>query len=400
MAIIGGGYTGLAAARAIARQHAGVAVLEARHIGWGASSRNGGMVLTGLKLGAETLIARYGAEAARRMFEASLLAVDAVEELVRAERIDCQFRRDGHLALAAKPAHFLRFQSTSQTLAREFGHEVEIVGRGDLRAEIGSDIYFGGLVDKASGSINPAQYLAGLARAAQAAGAQLHESTAVEQIERSERRWRLWTARGAVEAAEVLVATSGYTGAVTRSLRRRVVPIGSYVIATEPLPQQLAADVSPRGRMMYDSRHFLHYFRLTPERRLLFGGRARFIPETEITVRQSAELLRREMLRIFPQLHAVVTEYAWGGTVDFAFDTMPHAGCMDGLHYALGYAGHGVALATHLGTQVGEAICRGSAHAGPFATIPFPGAPLGLYWGQPWFLPLVAARYRVLDWIR
>ncbi len=399
VAVIGGGITGLSAARVLAKGGARVAVLEAQTIGWGASSRNGGMVLTGLKLSAATLMARYGRELSRDLFRASLAAVDAVEEVVQLERIDCDFRRDGHLALASKPAHFARFQELASTLARDFGHEVRLVTRADLAQEIGSDAYHGGLVDPASGSINPARYVDGLARAARRAGALLHEATRVDGMQRQGGRWRLSTTRGGIEASEVLVATSGYTGAATPRLRRRIVALGSYVIVTEPLPQPLAHEISPRNRMMYNSRHFLHYFRLTPDRRLLFGGRARFVPETESTVIASAEVLRRGMLEVYPQLSSIRVEYAWGGTLDFAFDTMPHAGRTEDCYYALGYAGHGVALAGLLGARVGEAIAAGGIEANPFARIPFPGAPLGLYWGQPWFLPLVAARYKFLDWI-
>jgi len=399
VAVIGGGITGLSAARVLAKRGVTVAVLEAQTIGWGASSRNGGMVLTGLKLGAAALTARYGVELARQLFKASLDAVDAVEEVVKHERIDCQFRHDGHLALASKPAHYQRFKESADVLAREFGHEVRLVAAADLGDEIGSGAYHGGVIDPASGSINPAQYVAGLARAAQAAGAVLQEATRVNEIGRLGSRWQLSTSRGRIEAANVLVATSGYTGAITPGLRRRIVPLGSYVIVTEPLPEALARELSPRNRMMYSSRHFLHYFRLTPDRRLLFGGRARFVPETPSTVIESAAVLQRGMLEVYPQLRDVRVEYAWGGTLDFAFDTMPHAGRADGCYFALGYAGHGVALATLLGAKVGEAIATGGIDANAFARISFPGAPLGLYWGQPWFLPLVAARYKLLDWI-
>jgi glycine/D-amino acid oxidase-like deaminating enzyme len=372
-------------------------------MGWGASSRNGGMVLTGLKIEAATLLSRYGPEFARELFQASVESVDLVEQLVRSEHIDCQFSRCGHLALASKPAHYAGFERAAGLLAREFNHATRLVPRAALRAELGSDIYHGGMVDEASGGINPAQYVAGLARVAQAAGATLHSEAQVQRLERKGPQWRVATTRGALDAGEIMVATSGYTGAATPALRRRLLPVGSYIIATEPLAEPLARELSPTGRMMYDSRHFLHYFRLTPDRRLLIGGRARFVPETERTVRESAEVLRRGMLAIYPQLRDVRVEYAWGGTLDFAFDTMPHAGSIDGYHYALGYAGHGVALATYLGTKLGNAIGTSSGRSAfegmPFARLPFRGAPLGLQVGKDWVLPLVAAWYKLLDWV-
>ena len=398
MAVIGGGITGLSAALALSRRGASVAVLEAHTIGWGASSRNGGMVLTGLKIDAATLISRYGLVLARELFKASADSVDSVDQLVRSEQIDCQFTRGGHLALASKPAHYVGFERAADLLARDFNHDTRLVPRSELRAELGSVQYFGGLVDEASGGINPAQYVAGLARAARASGAMLRADARVQSMVRQGARWRLTTMRGVIEAADVLVATSGYTGAVTPALRRRLLPIGSYVITTEPLPEALAHELSPTGRMMYDSRHFLHYFRLTADRRLLIGGRARFVPENEHTVRASADVLREGMLSIYPQLRDVRVEYAWGGTLDFAFDTMPHVGRIDGYHYALGYAGHGVALATHLGLAVGEAIGTSALDANPFARLPFRGAPPGLQARKDWVLPLVAAWYRFLDW--
>jgi glycine/D-amino acid oxidase-like deaminating enzyme len=150
--------------------------------------------------------------------------------------------------------------------------------------------------------------------------------------------------------------------------------------------------------MIYDSKNFLYYFRLTPDRRMLFGGRAAFFPETANTVRKSAGILRRGMLGVYPALRDTPAEYAWGGTLDFAFDIMPHAGRLDGLYYALGYAGHGVAMATYLGTKMADVI-SGDPHANPFDGLPFPRAPLGLYNGRPWFLPLAAAWYRLLDWV-
>jgi glycine/D-amino acid oxidase-like deaminating enzyme len=399
VAVIGSGFTGLAAARTLAQRGATVAVLEAETIGWGASSRNGGMVLTGLKVGTGELLARYGRELTRRMFAASVAAIDGVEQIVKEEGIDCDFVRTGHLDVACKPAHFQHFVHAAEVLAKEFNHPVRVVPKSELRSEVGSDLYHGGLVDEASAGINPARYVAGLAAAAQRAGATLQARTRVERVERDGQQFRVSTNRGTLRAREVFVGTSGYTGPATPALRKKVIPIGSYIIVTEPLPESLAQEVSPRNRMIFDSKHFLYYFRLTPDRRMLFGGRAAFFPETASSVRASAEILRRAMLDVYPQLHAVGVEYAWGGTLDFTFDRMPHAGQMDGLHYALGYAGHGVALATYLGTQIARAIC-GEASDNPFADLPFPGAPLGLYNGTPWFLPLVWGWYKFLDWVK
>jgi glycine/D-amino acid oxidase-like deaminating enzyme len=194
------------------------------------------------------------------------------------------------------------------------------------------------------------------------------------------------------------VATSGYTSSATPGLRKKIIPIGSYIIATEQLPESFARELSPRNRMIYDSKYYLYYYRLTPDNRILFGGRAAFFPETKDTIRRSAEILRRGMVEVYPQLRDTKIACAWGGTVDFCFDTMPHAGQIDGIHYALGYAGHGVAMATYLGAKVAEKIC-GSNDESPYAAIPFPGAPLGLYNGRPWFLPFAGAYYKVLDWI-
>jgi glycine/D-amino acid oxidase-like deaminating enzyme len=398
VAIVGGGYTGLAAALALAKRGATVAVLEAQMIGWGASSRNGGMVLTGLKLEASALIARYGRTTAGRLFAASLAAIACVEQIITEEQIACDFTRSGHLLVAYKPAHYGALVHDAELVAREFGHVTHAVPKSELRDEIGSDAYHGGVVDERSAGLQPARYVAGLAQAATRAGAQLCEHAPVERIAREQRLFRLSTPRGTVRADAVFIATSGYTGRATPTLRRRIIPIGSYIIATERLPQALAHELSPRDRMIFDSKHFLYYFRLTPDRRMLFGGRAGFFPETPATVRESAAILRRGMLAVYPQLRDVRVEYAWGGTLDFAFDMMPHAGQLDGLHYALGYAGHGVAMATYLGTKLGQQIA-GEADENPFAGLPFAGAPLGLYRERPWFLPFVGAWYKVLDWI-
>jgi glycine/D-amino acid oxidase-like deaminating enzyme len=402
VAVIGAGFTGLSAARTLAKGGARVAVLEAENVGWGASCRNGGMVLSGLKLGARTLMARYGSEATKRMYAASLESIDCVEEIVRADGIACDFSRSGHLQVACKVKHFAEFRRGAETIEREFGHKLRIVEKNDLATETGSAIYHGGIVDELSAGVNPARYVAGLGCAAAKAGAEIHENTRVTGLERAARDgesgWKVATSRGVLQAKDVLVATSGYTSGITPGLQKRIIPIGSFIIVTEVLREELARELSPRGRMIYDSKNYLHYYRLTPDRRMLFGGRAAFFPENENTVRESALILRAGMISVYPQLRNAAVEYVWGGTLDFAFDIMPHAGRMDGMYFSVGYAGHGVAMATLLGKHMAEAILTGRDE-NPFAGIPFPAALLGMYDGRPWFLPFAGAWYKFLDWV-
>jgi glycine/D-amino acid oxidase-like deaminating enzyme len=402
VAVIGAGFTGLSAALALAKRGGKVVVLESETIGWGASSRNGGMVLPGLKLGVNKLISMYGRELTRRMYAASLETIDAVEHIVREENIACDFARTGHLEVACKQAHFDDYARQAEVIAREFNHRLRVVPRGELRSEIGSDIYYGGMVDEISVGLNPARYVAGLGEAAMRYGAQIAERTRLESVKREARNgaagFALQTSRGTFWARHVLVGTSGYTGAATPALQKKIIPIGSFIITTEVLPEVLARELSPRNRQIYDSKNYLYYYRLTPDNRMLFGGRAAFFPETDRTIRKSAEILRKGMIEVYPQLRDTKVEYVWGGTLDFCFDIMPHAGQTDGIYFAVGYAGHGVAMATWQGQKMAEWMADGKTD-NPFVEIAFPGAPLGLYNGKPWFLPFAGAYYKVLDWI-
>jgi glycine/D-amino acid oxidase-like deaminating enzyme len=401
VAVIGAGFCGLSAARALARRGLRVAVLEAETLGWGASSRNGGMVLTGMKLPFPTLIARYGRDDVRRMYAASLESIDLVEQIVSEESIDCAFSRSGHLEVACKAKHFAAYAEAAAGIQKEFGHTLRVVPKNELRQEIGSDIYFGGMLDDTSAGLNPAQYVTGLAKAAQRAGAHLYEHTRVLNVQSESnngtRRFRVSTSRGSLFAREVLVATGAYTSSATPTLRKKVIPIGSYIIATEVLSPDLSRELSPRNRMIYDSKHFLYYYRLTPDNRMLFGGRAAFFPESEATIKESAELLRRGMIWVYPQLRETKVDFVWGGTLDFTFDVMPHSGTMDGMHFAVGFAGHGVAAATWMGTKLAAVIC-GEPDENPFSTISFPDAPMGLRSGNTWALPVAGMYYRLLDY--
>jgi glycine/D-amino acid oxidase-like deaminating enzyme len=396
VAVIGSGYTGLTAARTLALHGAKVAVLEAETIGWGASSRNGGMALTGLKLPMLTVIQRYGRGMAKRLFQCSLDSIDTLEQIVREENIDCGFARTGHLLAANKPKHFEALKREVDFMAKEFGHNVRLVPPNEMQNEIGSQIYHGALVDEVSAGVNPAQFVAGLAGAAEKAGAMLHARARVNRLGRRGKRFIVETGRGALEAESVFVAASGYTDKAAQSLQKKVIPIGSFIIATEKISDELARELSPKNRMIFDYKHYLNYFRLW-DGRMIFGGRAAFFPESEYTVRRSAEILRREMVTVYPQLRDAKVEYVWGGTLDFAFDMMTHVGEEVGMFYALGYAGHGVAMGTYLGKTVAEAMLAGNIKEHPFAAFPFPGAPLGLYDGRPWFLPLAGLWHKVLD---
>jgi len=400
VAIIGGGYTGLSAARTLARNGVKAAVLEANTIGWGASSRNGGMVLTGLKLGMQSVMKKYGRDMAKSLFQCSLKSIDTVEQIISEENIDCGFARRGHLLTANKPKHYDALKEEVEFMEREFNHKLRLIPRAEQRSEFGSDVYHGALMDECSGGLNPAQYVAGLADAAERAGATLHARARVTRLGRGRGAggFLVETERGSLSAESILVATSGYTGNVTRKLQQKIIPIGSFIIATEDLSDDLVKELIPKDRMIFDYKHYLNYFRLW-DNRMIFGGRAAFFPETSNTIQRSAEILQREMIQVFPQLKAVKVEYVWGGTLDFAFDMMTHVGEMDGMYYSLGYAGHGVAMATYLGKTVAEAMLQGTIKEHPFNLFPFPLAPLGLYNGFPWFLPFAGAWHKILDWI-
>ena len=395
--VVGAGYTGLAAARQLVRAGASVVVFEREDIGWGASSRNGGQVVTGMRLDAAALVARFGETRARELFAVASASIARLEQLIAEETIDCGYERVGHICAAFKPAHFAAFQDEQELLQRVFDHPVRLLRQAEQRAEIGTDAYHGLLIDERSGALNPARYVRGLAAAAARAGATMVTGAGVIGMERQPAGWRVRTTAGEIEARDVLVSTNGYTDGAWPALQRRFIPIGSYMIATEPLDEVVAASLLPRRRMAFDSKHFLYYFRVTADRRLLFGGRAEFGRPNPQTTRRAAAILREGMTRVFPKLRSARIEYAWGGNVAFTRDQMPRAGRLDGVYYAGGYCGHGIAMATYLGEQIARRIA-GEPIDHPLFDDRFP--PIPMYAGNPWFLPLVGAYYQVKDWLQ
>jgi glycine/D-amino acid oxidase-like deaminating enzyme len=236
----------------------------------------------------------------------------------------------------------------------------------------------------------------GLGDAARRHGATVVCGAAVERVQRRGGRWVLATPLGELDAGDVLFATNAYTDRAFPALQRRIVPVGSYIITTAPLTEAHASSILPRGRMAFDSKNFLHYFRLTRDRRLLFGGRAEFVQPTPETTNRAARILRRDMIAVFPELAEQSIDYAWGGQVALTRDQMPHAGMLDGIYYAAGYSGHGIAMATSLGDAVARRM-SGDNTLHPLMSDRF--APIPFYRGTPWFLPLVGAYYRMMDWL-
>lgn len=392
VAIIGAGLTGLSTALHLARNGASVVVLEQEKIGHGASTRNAGMALTGLKLSPEQLVKRYGRERARKFYRASLDTLSFVQNLVEQEKIACDFQRCGDLCVAHRPSHYQSLIASQKFQREEFDHHTELVPAAELARELGTKIYHGGLIDPLSASLNPAKLVAGLARCAREAGSHLLEDTPVETCRRESNGFALQTPRGSLRAKEVVVATNGYTPAALRHLRRRIIPVGSYIVVTEPLGRGLAEELLPTNRMVYDTKNFLFYFRRTPDERLLFGGRTSFTPMSD---REAAEILRTDMLSVFPQLAAAKIDYAWHGNVGFTFDQMPHLGTQNGLHYAMGYGGHGVVISVYFGYWLALKLCGANTSAFPFFALQMPAR--FFYRKRPWFLPLAGAYYRVLD---
>jgi glycine/D-amino acid oxidase-like deaminating enzyme len=394
--VVGGGYTGLSTALHVARRSARVVVLERGRLGSGASSRNGGHCNNGITIKPGAAIERFGVERARRLFQVSVDAVNYVEDLVRTEGIECEFRRSGRLGLAAKPAHFEHLRAYHELARRHFGFETQLIPHGELRREIGSHCYHGGLLDPRSAALHPGKYVGGLVAAAARAGADLHEDTGALGIRREGGAFVVATTRGPIRAGQVMLATNGYTDRVHRELHRRIIRIGSFVIATEPLSDDLARSVIPGRRNMVDTKNFSYYFRLSEDNRLIFGGRARFALSSPESDRMSARVLARGMTTVFPQLSGIRVEYCWGGTVGFTMDRLPHAGEMDGVFYAAGYCGHGVQMATYIGKCMAE-VMNGHPEANPWRDMPFPKPPL--VYDTPWYLPLAGAYFKVMDWL-
>lgn len=392
VAVVGGGYCGLEAATALAERGRSVVVLDRHDLGWGASSRNGGMVIPELKAGPVTLETRYG-ELGRRLFAEVEAAFDHVESLVGSGGIDCDYERTGQLYLT----HGARGTRSSSALAEELssvGSPARVVTGEELSAEAGSELFAAGLVVERTGGLHPARFHAGLVARAREAGAVLFPHTSVHAIGSAQQPaaagHTVRTGRGALRAESVLLATNAEADGVSPALRRRVLPMESYIIATEPLAPELAATVLPTRRMAFNDRNLLWYWRHGPDGRLLFGGRKRL---GRVTLTEARNHLYHSMVQVHPQLAGTRVERAWGGRVALTLDRLPHCGRIDGLWYATGCNGSGVALNTWMGRRMADAICGGELP--PFAELAH--QPIPLYRQRRAWLPVVGSWLRLED---
>jgi glycine/D-amino acid oxidase-like deaminating enzyme len=393
-AVIGAGFTGLGAARQLAKAGAKVVVLEADRVGGGASGRNGGHLNNGLAHSYLAAKAELGKERAIALYRALDDSIDTLEALITEEGIDCNFRRAGKLKLASKRKHFDDIARNFEAVYRDVDPDTALLTADDLKSEIGSPFH-GAMLSKKSAMMHMGRYTVGLAEAAKRRGADIHENAAVVARLREGKRHRLTTTSGTVTADQVLLATGAYTPETFGYFRRRIIPVGSFIIATRPLSAAEAAAVMPGNRTCVNSMNVGNYFRLSPDDRLIFGGRARFSATSDQrSDAKSGAILKNSLARIFPQLSDVDIDYCWGGLVDMTRDRYPRAGHQDGIWYAMGYSGHGAQLSTHLGMIMADAML-GREDRNPMNGLDWPAVPG--HFGRPWFLPFVGMYYKALD---
>ena len=394
VAIVGSGYTGLNAALQSIRGGRSTAVLEAGNPGFGCSTRNGGQVSTSIKPSLESLSRKFGVERGQAIRKEGESALNWLEDFVTSEDIDCSFFRSGRYHAAHTPKHYEIIARDAEKVGRTEGIEAHAISRINQLEELGSDTYHGGVLFPRHASLNPAKYHRGLLNRVLEAGASVVGECSVIDIEKDLNGFVLTTTKGKVSARDVIVATNGYTTNLTPWLQRRVIPIGSYIISTEPLESSVMDVLFPTNRIASDTCKVVYYYRPSPDRtRVLFGGR---VSATETDPMVSGPKLLKDMLRIFPQLEGTKISHSWTGTVAYTFDEMAHTGQYDGIYYAMGYCGSGVSMASYLGMRLGQKVLGLIEGKTAFDDLPFPTKPL--YNGRPWFLPAVVSWYRWCDY--
>lgn len=391
--VVGGGYTGLSTALTLLKNGRSVVVIEAGRVAEGASSRNGGMCGDQLKPRFDDLSARFGRSMASRLCGEARDALVYFQDFLSDNQIRCDFEKCGRLTGALSEAQLAGVLRESETLRRHAGIEYDVVEKSDCAKELGTEVYVGARLYRHHAGIHPAKYARELARCVLGAGGVICESTAFLSSASMAEGFSIRTSAGEIRGRDLVMATNGYSAGSGQSLRRRLVPVTSYMIATAELPAGLMAKIMPRGRMVTDTNRLLCYYRPSPDRkRILFGGRPAY---REISPYASAQRLVSYLRTLFPALENIEVSHSWFGMIAYTFDRLPHAGEMNGFHYAGGYCGSGVVMATWLGNKVANRILGRPEGKTAFAEIGHPAHPL--YFGRPWFLPLVQAWYQAGD---
>lgn len=391
--VIGAGYTGLHAAIETERAGLDTVVIDAEAAGWGCSTRNGGQISTSVKPSFAALSRSHGEALAIDLLKEGQASLDHVSDFVRDEEINCDFAVVGRFHGAHTPRQYDVLARDCEIHHPGFETGAYMVSRADQASELGTEAYYGGAVFPRHASLDPGKYHAGLLNVARTTGMKITSHCRAMEITRTGAGFEVTTAKGRIRADKVIVATNGYTGALTPWHRRRVIPIGSYVIATEEIPAELMDRLFPTNRILSDTRKLVYYYRPSPDRkRVLFGGR---VSLSETDPRKSGPKLRDEMVRLFPELAATRISHSWAGTVAFSFDTLAHCGEDNGLFYAMGYCGSGVGMAGYLGARTGRAAAGLDATPSAFSRTKFQTRPF--YTGSPWFLAPSVAFFRLRD---
>jgi len=376
VAVLGGGMAGISAALHLAKRGYRVAVLEARFVGYGASGRSGGQTIFGLAASQQRLAAQVGRDDARRLFDLSVEALDLTQALIRDYAIDCDYRAN-HVHVAVKPRHVRELKDWERELHEDCAYRsAAFLDREQLRAHVGSERYLAGLLDPRSGHLHPLKFTRGVARAAEAAGVRIFENSEVLRYDDGP-EIRVHTQEGCVRCAHLVLCGNAYIGKVAPVLARRILGIGTYIIASEPLGEARARALLPTNAAVADINWILDYFRRSDDHRMLFGGRVSY---SSVQPPHLAESMRRRMVRVFPALADVKVAYAWGGYLDITMSRAPNFGRLaPNVFYLQGFSGHGVALTGLAGKLVAEAVAGTAERFDVFARIPhrdFPGGPL------------------------
>ena len=394
VAIIGAGFTGLNAALVLARAGKQVSVFEADAPGWGASSRNGGLLGPGWAF-LDTGMG-YNESVARRVVEESFLSLQHVKDVVANENIDCDLKVVGYFKGAMTPRIYDGLGRYIDRIRKVMECDAYLVPRAEQHAEIGTDLYHGGVVMPGYAGIHPGKYVKGLAEAAERLGVKIYSNARVTDLQPKSGEYCFKVQGRDVTARQVLIAANGYSGSLLPFLKRRIIPVGSGIIATEPLPPEVMDRIMPKRRMLAGSQRVVTYYRPSPDgTRVIFGGRVLDMSGRPNVNSANAAYIRSLMLNVFPELEKTKISHYWHGQLGFTFDHFPHVEKVDGMYFSGGYNGTGVARASWLGSRVAHQMLGSDLGKTVYSELKFSSRPF--FNGKPWFLPLAVWYYGMLD---